>query len=66
MNRKNLTPPKFLYRYFALDKYTKSIFERLRDGETLRANNPEGVKLRDASFATKKLLFQMNKSDEKC
>lgn len=41
---------------------TKSIFERLRDGETIHANDPEGFKLRDASFATKKLLVQMNNS----
>jgi acetyltransferase-like isoleucine patch superfamily enzyme len=41
---------------------TKSIFERLRDGETINASDPEGHKLRDASFATKKLLVQMNNS----
>ena len=41
---------------------TKSIFERLRDGETIHANDPEGFKLRDASFETKKLLVQMNNS----
>ena len=41
---------------------TKSIFERLREGETIHANDPEGFKLRDASFATKELLVQMNNS----
>lgn len=41
---------------------TKSIFERLREGETIPTNDPEGFKLRDASFATKKLLVQMNNS----
>jgi acetyltransferase-like isoleucine patch superfamily enzyme len=41
---------------------TKNIFERLRDGETIPANDPEGYKMRDASFATKKLLVQMNNS----
>lgn len=41
---------------------TKSIFERLRDGETISTNDPEGYKMRDASFATKKLLIQMNNS----
>ncbi len=41
---------------------TKSIFERLRDGETIHANDTEGFKLRDASFATKELLVQMNNS----
>jgi len=40
----------------------KSIFERLRDGETIHANDPEGFKLRDASFATKQLLVRMNNS----
>jgi hypothetical protein len=41
---------------------SKSIFERLRDGETIPANDPEGYKMREASFATKKLLVQMNNS----
>lgn len=41
---------------------TKSMFERLRDGETIQANDPEGYKMRDASFETKKLLVQMNNS----
>lgn len=40
----------------------KGIFERLREGETIHANDPEGYKLRKASFATKKLLVQMNNS----
>lgn len=40
----------------------KSIFERLRDGETIHANDPEGFKLRDASFGTKQLLVRMNNS----
>lgn len=41
---------------------TKSIFERLRNGETIHSNDPEGFKLREASFETKKLLIQMNNS----
>ena len=41
---------------------TKSIFERLREGEMIHANDPEGFKLRDASFAMKELLVQMNNS----
>jgi len=40
----------------------KSIFERLRDGETIHATDPEGFKLRDASFDTKELLVKMNNS----
>lgn len=41
---------------------TKSIFERLREGETIHATDPEGFKLREASFETKKLLIEMNNS----
>lgn len=41
---------------------TKDIFARLRDGETIHANDPEGFKLRKASFATKELLIRMNNS----
>lgn len=40
----------------------KSIFDRLREGETIHANDPEGFKLRGASYETKKLLVQMNQS----
>jgi len=40
----------------------KSIFDRLREGETIYTNDPDGFKLRDASFETKKLLVQMNNS----
>ena len=41
---------------------TKSIFERLRDGETILSTDPDGYKLREASFATKELLVKMNNS----
>jgi len=43
---------------------TKTIFDRLRSGETITANDPEGYKLREASFATKKLVIQMNNSSD--
>jgi acetyltransferase-like isoleucine patch superfamily enzyme len=36
------------------------IFERLKNGETISANDPETYKMREASFVTKKLLVQMN------
>ena len=36
------------------------IFERLRRGEVISMNDPEAYKMRDASYATKKLLIQMN------
>ena len=42
----------------------KDIFERLRSGEIVAANDPEAYKLREASFATKKLLVQMNNADD--
>lgn len=40
------------------------IFERLRKGTTLPADDPEAWKMRAASFATKKLLLQMNNAEE--
>jgi hypothetical protein len=40
----------------------RDIFERLRNGETISANDPLAYKLREASYATKKLLVQMNNS----
>lgn len=40
----------------------KDIFERLRNGEAIKPNDPEAFLLRDASFATKKLLLQLNNS----
>jgi acetyltransferase-like isoleucine patch superfamily enzyme len=44
------------------NQHNKDIFEQLRNGEAIAANNPEAYKLREASFATKKLLVQMNNS----
>lgn len=37
-----------------------SIFERLKNGETISSNDKEAYKMREASFATKKLLMEMN------
>jgi acetyltransferase-like isoleucine patch superfamily enzyme len=42
----------------------KDIFERLRNGETISSNDPEAIKLRDASFAARKLLVQLNNSSD--
>ena len=42
----------------------KDIFEELREGQTIAGNNPEAYKLREASFATKKLLVQLNNSSD--
>lgn len=38
------------------------IFSRLRNGETVPSNDPEAYKMREASFATKRLLTPMNTS----
>ena len=44
------------------NQQNEDIFERLSKGEAIAANNPEAYKLREASFATKKLLVQLNNS----
>ena len=43
---------------------TSNIFERLRNGEIISSNDAEAYKMREASFATKKLLVAMNNSSE--
>ena len=43
---------------------SKDIFQQLRDGEAIAANNPEAGKLREASFATRKKLVQMNNASD--
>jgi acetyltransferase-like isoleucine patch superfamily enzyme len=40
----------------------RDIFERLRNGETIASDDPQAYKMREASYATKKLLVQMNNS----
>ncbi|MDR2920998.1 MAG: sugar O-acetyltransferase [Tannerella sp.] len=40
------------------------IFERLRNGEIIPAGDPQGYRMREASYATKKLLVQMNNSSD--
>lgn len=42
----------------------RDIFERLRNGETIASNDPRAHKMRDASYATRKLLLQMNNSSD--
>jgi acetyltransferase-like isoleucine patch superfamily enzyme len=46
------------------DQYNNDIFERLLNGETIISNDPEAFKMRDASYATKKLLVQMNNAND--
>ena len=46
------------------NQHGKDIFGQLQDGKIIASNNPETYKLREASFATKKLLVQMNNSSD--
>ena len=46
------------------NQHSKDIFGQVRDGETIASNNPEANQLREASFATKKLLARMNNSSD--
>ncbi len=46
------------------NQYSKDIFAQLRDGETITPNNPHAYQLREAAFATRKLLIQMNNSPD--
>ena len=46
------------------NQHSKDIFEQLRKGKAIAADNPEAYKLREASFATKKLLVQLNNSSD--
>lgn len=41
-----------------------SIFERLKNGENIPGNDPQAYKMREESYATKKLLLQMNNSSD--
>jgi len=40
------------------------IFERLRNGETIPAGDPQAGKMREASYATKEWLVRMNNSSD--
>ena len=46
------------------NQHNKDIFERLRNGEAISSKDSEAYKLREASFATKKLLVQLNNSSD--
>lgn len=43
---------------------TIDIFERLIKGETILSNDPEGYRMREESFITKKLLVKMNNTPD--
>jgi len=40
------------------------IFERLKNGETIPAGDPQAYKMREASYAVKELLVRMNNSSD--
>lgn len=42
----------------------RDIFERLRNGEMIPPNDPQSYKMREVSYATKKLLVKMNNSSD--
>ena len=42
--------------------YKTDIFGRLKSGETIQPNDPEGYRMREASYNTKALLMKMNNS----
>jgi acetyltransferase-like isoleucine patch superfamily enzyme len=43
-----------------MDNKKADIFERLRNGEAISPSDPEAYQMREASFATKQLLVQLN------
>ena len=43
---------------------TTTIFKRLKNGEIISPTDKEAYKLREASFATKKILVEMNNSSD--
>lgn len=45
-----------------MQRTTMDIFERLRNGESILPDDPEAYQLREAAYATKELLLQMNNS----
>jgi len=45
-----------------MQRTTMDIFERLRNGESIPPADPEAYQLREAAYATKELLLQMNNS----
>lgn len=46
------------------NRNSKDIFERLRNRETVAAADADAYRLRDASYATKKLLVRLNASSD--
>ncbi|GAO45437.1 DapH/DapD/GlmU-related protein [Flavihumibacter petaseus] len=46
------------------DLPSKNIFEQLRDGVAMAAGHPDAYQLREAAFATKRLLVQLNNATD--
>jgi hypothetical protein len=44
---------------------TENIFSRLKAGEAISPDDAQAYKMREASFATKKLLVEMNNSSDR-
>jgi acetyltransferase-like isoleucine patch superfamily enzyme len=47
-----------------MELVTENIFSRLKAGETISPDDPQAYEMREASFATKKLLVEMNNSSD--
>lgn len=54
----------FIPLYPKKDMNKTDIFERLRNGEVIAANDPQGYKMKEASYETKKLLIEMNNTSD--
>ena len=54
----------YLCAYKIMTMNTKNIFQRLRNGETISADDPEAYRMREESFVTKKLVVEMNKTPD--
>ncbi len=46
------------------NEQNRDVFERLRNGEAISPQDSDAHQLREASFATRKLLIQMNNASE--
>ena len=54
----------YLCAYKIMTMNTKNIFQRLRNGETISADDPEAYRMREESFVTKKLVVEMNNTPD--
>jgi acetyltransferase-like isoleucine patch superfamily enzyme len=54
----------FNFVFLNIKQMQTTIFDRLRNGEIISTTDKDAYKMREASFATKKLLLQMNNSSD--